>query len=336
MTRRRSSAELVADVGDQRQLLVVDELGELLDEARLLHQPGDFRDHHLPGAAAALLLGPPGPHPERAAAGGIGFRDFRGRIDDHAAGREVRTGDEFDEVAALRIGVIDEMERGVAQLRRVVRRDRGRHADRDALGPVGEQVGERARQYRRLVFRAVIRRTKVDGVLVDALDQEPRHLGEPRLGVAHRRGIIAVDVAEIALAVDQRIALGEVLREAHQGIVNRLVTMRMKLADDVADDARAFLERSAGVEPQQPHGVEETAVNRLQSIARIGERAMHDGRERVVEIALFQRVAERDLLHTGRVGNRFVVHAEGIPNAGEANNRRKRIHPPLPCADSVS
>ncbi len=232
--------------------------------------------------------------------------------------------------------MIDEVERGVAQLRRIVRRDRGRHADRDALGAVGEQVGERARQHRRLVFRAVIGRTKVDGVLVDAVDQEPRDLGEPRLGVAHRRGIIAVDVAEIALAVDQRIALREVLREAHQGIVNRLVTMRMEFADDVADDARAFLERGAGVEPQQPHGIEQTAVDRLQTVARIGKRAMHDGRQRIVEIALLQCLAERDLLHVGRPGNRFVVHDEEIPNAGEANNRRKRIYPPLPCADSVA
>ena len=221
--------------------------------------------------------------------------------------------------------MVDEVERGVAQLGRVVRRDRGRHADRDALGAVGEQVGERARQHHRLVFRAVIGRTKVDGILVDAVDQEPRHLGEARLGVAHRRGIIAVDVAEIALAVDQRIALGEILREPHQGVVNRLVTMRMEFADDVADDARAFLERGAGVEPQQPHGVEETAVNRFQPIARIGERAMHDGRQRIVEIPLLQRLAERDLLHVGRAGNRFVVHDKELLNAGGANNRQANL-----------
>ena len=97
--------------------------------------------------------------------------------------------------------------------------------------------------------------------------------------------------------------------------------MRMEFADDVADDARAFLERGAGVEPQQPHGVEETAVNRFQPIARIGERAMHDGRQRIVEIPLLQRLAERDLLHVGRAGNRFVVHDKELLNAGGANNR---------------
>ena len=130
------------------------------------------------------------------------------------------------EVAALRIGMVDQMERGVAQLGRIVRRDRGRHADRDALRAVGEQIGKRARQHHRLFLGAVIGRPEIDRVLVDAVEQEARDLGEARLGVAHRRRVIAVDIAEIALAVDQRIALGEILGEPHQRVVDRLVAMR--------------------------------------------------------------------------------------------------------------
>ena len=56
-------------------------------------------------------------------------------------------------------------------------------------------------------------------------------------GVAHRGRVIAVDIAEIALPVDQRIALGEILREPHQRVVDRLVAVRMEIADHVADDA---------------------------------------------------------------------------------------------------
>ena len=41
-----------------------------------------------------------------------------------------------------------------------------------------------------------------------------RSLGEAALGVAHGGGVIAVDVAEVALAVDQRVALEEGLRAA--------------------------------------------------------------------------------------------------------------------------
>ena len=64
-----------------------------------------------------------------------------------------------------------------------------------------------------------------------------RHLGEAHLGVAHGRRRIAVDRAEIALPVDQRHAHGEFLRHADQRVVDRLVAVRMVLADDVADDA---------------------------------------------------------------------------------------------------
>ena len=68
-------------------------------------------------------------------------------------------------------------------------------------------------------------------------EQQVGDLGQPRLGVAHGRGVIAVDVAEIALAVDQRIAHGEILRQAHHGVIDRRVAMRMVVAHDVADDA---------------------------------------------------------------------------------------------------
>ena len=39
-------------------------------------------------------------------------------------------------------------------------------------------------------------------VHIDPIDQELRHLREPRLGVTHRGRIIAIDVAEIPLPVD--------------------------------------------------------------------------------------------------------------------------------------
>ena len=263
----------IARIGDERQLLLVDELRELLDQPALLHQPGNLGDDDEVGAAAGVFLVPARPHPERAATAGIGFGDRFGRIDDHAAGREIGTRHVFQERAAAGVRRVDEVERRVAELGGVVRRDRGRHPDRDALRAVGEKIGERARQHHRLVLRAVVGRPEIDRILVDAVEQEVRDLGQPRLGVAHGGGVIAVDIAEIPLPVDQRIALGEILREAHERVVHRLVAMRMELADDVADHARAFLERGAGVEPQLLHRVQEPPVHRLEPVARVRQRA---------------------------------------------------------------
>ncbi len=209
---------------------------------------------------------------------------------------------------------------------RVVRRDRRRHADRDALRAVGEQIGERARQHHRLVLAAVVGRAEIDRVLVDAVDQQPRHLGEPRLGVAHRGRIIAVDVAEVALPVDQRIALREILRKPHQRVVDRYVAVRMEFADHVADHARRFLEGLARVEPQLPHGVEQPPVHRLEPVARVRQRAVHDGGKRVGEIALFQRVAQRDFLDVGRFGrNQPFAHGGSVQRSDGANKTRSTL-----------
>ena len=298
--------QFVAHVVDQRQLLLVEEFGDLLDQARLLHQPGNFGDDDLIGAAAALFLLPARAHAERAAAGGVGFGDRRRLVDDDAAGREIRALDEFQQRAAARIRVVDQMQRGVAQLGRIVRRDRRRHADRDALRAVGEQIGKGRRQHHRLFAGAVVGRAEIDRVLVDAVDQEARDFGQARFGVAHGGRVIAVDVAEIALPVDQRIALGEILREPHQRVVDRLVAVRMEFADDVADHPGRFLEGGAGIEPQLPHGIEQPPMHGLEAVARIRQRAVHDRGQRIGEIALFERVAQRDLFNLALVRGKSV------------------------------
>ena len=97
----------------------------------------------------------------------------------------------------------------------------------------------------------------------------------------------------------------------------------MELADHVADHAGAFLEGGAGVEPQLPHGVEQPPMDRLQAVARIRQRAVHDGGERIGEIALFERVAQGDLLDVG---------GSGISRSPMATRYRKRPpanNPPL-------
>ena len=135
----------------------------------------------------------------------------------------------------------------------------------------------------------------VDRVLVDALEQQARDVGHPRFGVAIGGGAVAVDIAEIALPLDQRIARGKILREAHQRVIDRLVAMRMERAHHVADDLGAFLERRAGIEPQDVHAVEDAPMHRLQPVARVRQRPAHDGRQRIGEIALFERVAQIDV-----------------------------------------
>ena len=221
------------------------------------------------------------------------------------------------------------MQGGVAELGDVVRRDRGGHADRNALRAVGEQVRKTAGHDDRLFRLAIIVRAKLDAVLIDAVEQELRDLGHARFGVAVGGGIIAVDIAEIALAVDQRVARGEILRQAHHGVIDRLVAMRMERAHHVADDLCGFLEGRGGVEPQQVHAVEDAPVHRLQPVAGVRQGAVHDGRERIGEIALFQRIAQHHLVDFGRLFRRRYSFSHGEPLDVWSELGKSRISSPI-------
>jgi hypothetical protein len=104
--------------------------------------------------------------------------------------------------------------------------------------------------------RTVVVGHEVDRALVEFVEQQPRDRRQPRLGVAHRRRTVAIAAAEVALAVDQRITLREALRHAHQRVVGRLIAVRMKAPEHVADDTRALHRPgTARAGEAQPHAL---------------------------------------------------------------------------------
>jgi hypothetical protein len=164
-----------------------------------------------------------------------------------------------------------------------VRRHVRRHADRDAGRAVGQQVREARRQLERLEHAAVEVRAEVDRLAVDVAEHLLRERGESRLGVAVRGRRIAIDRAEVALAVHQRIAEREVLGHAHERVVDRAVAVRVVVLQHLADDARALRVAARGEQALLLHRVEDAAVHRLQAVAHRGQRAADDDRHRVVE-----------------------------------------------------
>ena len=72
---------------------------------------------------------------------------------------------------------------------------------------------------------------------------------QPRLRITHRRGVVAVARAEVALPVDQRIADVEVLRESGHRVIDRGVAMRMVVAHHVAGNFCRFAEPARGGKP---------------------------------------------------------------------------------------
>ena len=86
-----------------------------------------------------------GAHHHPAAAGAVAVAHAGGAVDD-AGGREVGRRDDLDQLVDRRLGVLQQVQAGVDDLVEVVRRDVGRHADRDAARAVDQQVGQPRRQ----------------------------------------------------------------------------------------------------------------------------------------------------------------------------------------------
>ncbi len=92
--------------------------------------------------------------------------------------------------------------------------------------PLASRFGKGRRHHHRLFLAAVIGGAEIDGVLVKAVHQGGGNGRQAGLGVPHGRRVVAVDIAEIALPFDQRIAHGEILGQAHQRVIDRDVAMR--------------------------------------------------------------------------------------------------------------
>ena len=165
-----------------------------------------------------------------------------------------------------------------------MRRDVGRHADGDADGAVDEEVGEPRGQDARLARAAVVVVLEVDGVFLDVphhLHGERGHLG---LGVPGGGGAVVTRRAEVALPGGERVAHRPRLHEAHEGVVDCRVAVRVELTHDVADHARALREGLVGPVAAVEHRVEHSTVNGLEAVAHVGQGAPDDDAHRVVEV----------------------------------------------------
>ena len=333
---------LVTDILEDRQLAIGDQLGDLLDQLALRQHVGNLGDDQLPLPAAqlldpglfpvALFVAPGGEaaaQPDRALAAGIGRADRRRTVDREAAGGEIRAVEHFHQLGMLRMGIVDQQQRRIDDLGHVVAGDRGRHAHRDPGRAIGQQVGEQAGEDFRLFLLAIVGRYEIDRALVEPGHQADRRPGQAGFGVAVGGRVIAVDVAEVALAFDQRVTQRPVLGEPDHRIVDRGIAMRVILADHVADDAGRLLEAAGGVELELAHRPQQAAVDRLQAIAQVRQRTGRDRRKRIDEVSLGQRTVERRI--DNRV-ERILIFGRGLRHrdadvASRRGNRNRRSDP---------
>ena len=287
------AAGFVADVGDAFDPLVLRGLGDLLDQHVLADLIGDRGEHDRLAIIAPGFDLVPRPHHDRTATGQVGRACAR-LAQDQGRGGEIGAGNVLDQLFGGDRGVGDEGEAAVDHFAQIVRGDVGRHADRDAACAIDQQVGEARRKHGRFLARAIVVLREIDRILVEIVEQRIGDLFQPRLGVTHRGGRIGVHAAEVALAVDQRHAHRPVLRHARERVIDRAVAVRVVVTHHVADDLGALAIGPPGDEAAFLAGEEDPAVDRLQTVAHIGQRAADDHAHRVIEIARLHLIDDVD------------------------------------------
>ena len=237
--------------------------------------------------------------------------------------------------------VLEQREARGHDLGQVVRRDVGRHPDRDARRAVDQQIRQPRRQNRRLELLAVVIRGEIDGFLVDVGQHFRGDLLQPALGVAIRRRRVAVDRAEVALTVDQRIAQREVLHHAHQRLVGRGIAVRVILAEDVADHARAFDVRAVPDVVGFVHRKQHAAMHRFEAVPDIGQGPPDDHAHGVIEVGMphFGFQADRkgffgELLHRGKRSLAVKTVKSGRPGRASRVERHPGTARPAGQADA--
>ena len=234
--------------------------------------------------------------------------------------REIRPPHKPHQVARRCLRVLDVVLDGPSHLAQVVRRDAGRHAHRDAGGPIDQQIRHHRRQHLRHLGGAVKVVDKVDRVAVQVVQHRGRQPREPRFRVAHGRRRIAVHRPEIALAVHQRVANRKRLCHPYQGVVQRLVAVRVVFTHRVAHHARRLAVRRSGRGRDFVHRIQQPAMHRLQPVAHIRNSPRDDRAHRIVDIRGLHLLDDVDGLDV-LIGHVVVRHAARLPSP-ELNRRR--------------
>ena len=162
---------LVAQFGDALDALLLDQLGDLLDQPGLVELVGNLGDDDgLPVGLVVALHLRPSPDIDAPAPGAVGFDDAGAPVDD-AGGGEVRPLDVLHQIVDADERVVHQGQQAIDHFAQVVRRDVGGHAHGDAGTAVDEQVGRLGGQHLRHGQSVVVVGAEGHGLLVQVRQQ---------------------------------------------------------------------------------------------------------------------------------------------------------------------
>ena len=143
----------------------------------------------------------------------------------YTAGGEIRSRDVVHELADFHIRIVEQSHAGVDTLCEVVRRHVGGHTYSDTGGAVDKDIREAGRQHERFFAGVVVVGLEVNGIFIDIPQHFLAKLGKTHLGITHGGRAVAIDGAELAVAVDKGVAQRPPLGHAYYSAVDRRVAV---------------------------------------------------------------------------------------------------------------
>ena len=195
---------------------------------------------------------------------------------------------------------LNEVDLRLEKFNEVVRQNRGRKTDRDAVRAEHEEHRDLRRQVDGLLLASVIVRDEHGRLLVE--DLLAGKLGQAALDVTCRRvlhsgvqgAVVALSVNEIALALAPKL-----VRENADRVADRRIAVRMVL-HRVADDVRDLRVTSVVLLPQRMH---DAPLHGLKSVLHRRNRTVADHVRRVLPevevVELLHRPGAREALRRG-------------------------------------
>ena len=228
-----------------------------------------------------------------------------GGIQDLPSRRKVRSPNRLRQLAGAERRIAEKPDERPNHLEEVVGRDVGGDSDRDPGGPVDQQQRQPGGKDDRFGAGPVIRRTMGNRVQPDLAEHILGGLRQPAFGVTHRRRRIAVEGAEVARALDQGQPGRKRLRHPYESFVDGRVAVRVVATHHISHHLRALAEATLRAEPVTPHGGEDPALHRFETVAHVGQRPAADDRKRVCPVPILN-----DLPQGGRNPVRAVIRPE--------------------------
>ncbi len=274
---------LVADVGDADNLAVLDELSLTLDHLALVDTVRDGVCNDDVAAFVVHLDGGVGPQDDAAATGVVGIAHAVVAVDGAAAG-EIGGFDVLHELVDSDVVVVDKGNATVEDFTQVVGGHVGGHTYGDAVGAVDQEVGHTCGKNGGLFALIGVGGHHIDGVLLDVGHHLIGYLLHAALGVTHGCGAVAVDATKVALPVDHGVAHVPGLGHADHSKIDGGVAVGVVLTQHLADYGGGLAVSGVVEHAHVVHGIEYAALDGLEAISDIGQRARHDDRHGIVDV----------------------------------------------------